>query len=106
MALCYTATMADTLTISLTGPLADEVRAAAAARGLTPEEYVRQQLAFDIALDAEPGPWDEAGVEEDEAAMAEFERTGVGVPWEEVRDWMKSWGTANELPRPQPRKLR
>ena len=88
---------ADTITVSLTGPLADEVRAAAAARGLTPEEYVRQQLAFDIALDAEPGPWDDAGVEEDEAILAEFERTGVGVPWEEVRDWMKSWGTANEL---------
>jgi hypothetical protein len=95
---------ADTLTISLTGPLADEVRGAAQARGLTPEEYVRQQLAWDIALGDDPV--EQAGVEEDEAALADFERTGMGVPWEEVRDWMKSWGTANELPRPQPRKLR
>ncbi len=44
---------ADTLTITLPGPLADEVRAAAEARGLSPEEYVRQQLADDIALEAE-----------------------------------------------------
>ena len=51
-------------------------------------------------------PFDTPGVEEDEAALADYERTGMGVPWEEVRDWMKSWGTANELPRPQPRKLR
>lgn len=44
---------ADTLTISLTGPLADEVRAAAEARGLTPEEYVRQQIIDDLAFEAE-----------------------------------------------------
>ncbi len=95
---------ADTLTISIPAPLADEVRAAAEARGLTPEEYVRQQLAWDLALGDDP--IDTPGVEEDEAAIADFERTGMGVPWEEMRDWMKSWGTANELPRPQPRKLR
>lgn len=39
--------MADTLTITLPAPLADEVRAAAKACGLSPEEYVRQQLTFD-----------------------------------------------------------
>ncbi|MBI3438780.1 MAG: hypothetical protein HY054_09065 [Proteobacteria bacterium] len=97
--------MADTLTVSLPGPLADEVRAAAEARRLTPEEYVRQQLAWDIALGADNAE-DQPGVEEDQAAFDDFQRTGMGVPWEEVRDWMKSWGTANELPRPQPRKLR
>ncbi len=95
---------ADTLTISLSGPLANDVRAAAKARGLSPEEYVRQQLAWDIALG--DGDADQLGSEEDEAALADFERTGTGVPWEEVRDWMKSWGAESELPRPQPRKLR
>ena len=43
--------MPDTLTISLTGPLADDVRAAAEARGLTPEEYVREQLLDDVAFE-------------------------------------------------------
>ena len=70
---------ADTLTISIPAPLADEVRAAAEARGLSPEEYVRQQLAWDIALGDDP--IEQAGVEEDEAAVADFERTGMGVPW-------------------------
>ena len=95
---------ADTLTISIPAPLADEVRAAAEARGLSPEDYVRQQLAWDIALGDDP--IERRGVEEDEAAVADFEHTGMGVPWEDMRDWMNSWGTANELPRPQSRKLR
>lgn len=92
--------MADTLTISLTGPLADEVRAAAEARGLTPEEYVRMQLAFDICMGDDIADVDQPGVEEDRAALSDFERTGMGIPWEEVRDWMSLWGTANERPRP------
>lgn len=44
---------ADTFTVSLPGPLADEVRAAAEARGLTPEDYIREQLADDAAFEAE-----------------------------------------------------
>jgi hypothetical protein len=96
---------ADTLTISLTGPLADEVRAAAAARGLTPEDYVRQQLAWDIALrDDEADP--SFGVEEDVAAFEDFERTGMGVPGEEIEAWLRSLTTDNPLPRPRPRKLK
>ncbi len=53
--------MADTLTISIPAPLADEVRAAAEARGLTPEEYVREQIADDLAFEAEYNDlsWDE-----------------------------------------------
>ena len=96
---------ADTLTISLTGPLADEVRAAAEARGLTPEEYVRQQIAWDIALgdeDAESA----IGVEEDHAAFEDFERTGIGIPGEDIEVWLRSLTTDNPLPRPRPRKLK
>jgi len=96
---------ADTLTIPLTGQLADDVRAAAEARGLTPEEYVRQQLAWDIALgDDEPDP--PLSVEEDRAAFDDFERTGMGIPGEEVEAWLRSLTTDNPLPRPRPRKLK
>lgn len=45
---------ADTLNIPLTGQLADDVRAAAEAAGLTPEEYVRRELAESVALAALP----------------------------------------------------
>ncbi len=97
--------MADTLTISIPAPLADEVRAAAEARGLTPEEYVRQQIAWDIAIgddDAEPA----FSVEEDLAAFEDYERTGMAIPGEEVEAWLRSLTTDNPLPRPRPRKLK
>ncbi len=44
--------------------------------------------------------------EEDLRRLRDFERTGEAVPWEDVKAWVESWGTPNELPRPQPRKVR
>jgi RHH-type transcriptional regulator, rel operon repressor / antitoxin RelB len=38
------------------------------------------------------------------AALAEDEEGGPGVPHEEVMRWMQSWGTDQELPRPEPKK--
>jgi len=91
------------LTISLPAPLADDVRSAAEARGISPEEFVRRQIAMDVALESEIADDDFAV---DEAIAAEFDRTGVGVPGDEVVAWLKSLGTDHELPRPQPRKLK
>ena len=48
-----------------------------------------------------PGP----GVAEDRRRLDEFKRTRLAVPLDEVKAWVASWGTAGELPRPQPRKL-
>ena len=39
---------------------------------------------------------------EDETAYAEYERTGEAIPLEAMEDWVRSWGTANELPPPAP----
>lgn len=72
--------MPDTLTISLTGPFADEVRAAAEARGIAPEEYVRQRLA---AHD----PYDDLSWEED---IRRLEEPGEDVPMEEAFDKLKT----------------
>jgi hypothetical protein len=72
---------ADTLTIPLTGQLADDVRAAAEARGLTPEEYVRQQLEFDIEADKAEAEYDDLSWEEDVRRMNE---PGENIPAEEV----------------------
>ena len=95
------------LTLSLTGPIADDVRAAAAARGLSPEEYVRLQLASDLAFD-DHGMLlgEDLDVAEDEAIAADFDKHGIGVPGDEVLAWLASLGTGNELPRPRPRKLK
>jgi hypothetical protein len=50
-------------------------------------------------------PWTVEALREDAQRLAEFERTREGVPWAEVRAWMQSWGTDQELPPPKPRKL-
>jgi hypothetical protein len=51
------------------------------------------------------GPWSPEALEEDERRLAEFERTRMGVPWDEVKAWMRSWGKPNELPMPKSRKV-
>jgi predicted transcriptional regulator len=45
-------------------------------------------------------------IEEDIRRLEEFERTGLAIPGDEVKAWIDSWGTPNELPRPQPRKVK
>jgi hypothetical protein len=69
---------ADTLTISIPAPLADEVRATAEARGLSPVDYVREQLADDLAFEAEYTDlsWDED--------LRRLEEPGDSVPAEEA----------------------
>jgi predicted transcriptional regulator len=44
-------------------------------------------------------------VTEDRRRLDEFTRTRQAVSLDEVKAWVASWGTAGELPRPQPRKL-
>jgi len=51
------------------------------------------------------GPWSPEPLEEGARRLAEFERTRMGAPWDEVKAWMQSWGTPNELPPPKSRKL-
>ena len=51
------------------------------------------------------GPWAPDVLAQDARRSEIFDRTGKGVPWSEVRDWLQSWGTAGELPMPKPRKL-
>ncbi len=75
--------MPDTLTISLTGPLADDVRAAAEARGLSPEDYVRQQLEFYVDID-EAG--DDLSWEED---FRRAEEPGEDISLDEAFDRLK-----------------
>ncbi|WFU72989.1 MULTISPECIES: hypothetical protein [unclassified Bradyrhizobium] len=43
---------------------------------------------------------------EDRGRYEEFKRTGLAVPLDDVKAWVASWGSVNELPRPQPRKIR
>ena len=43
-------------------------------------------------------------VGEDRRRYDDFQQSRLAVPLEEVKAWVTSWETAEELPRPQPRK--
>jgi predicted transcriptional regulator len=44
-------------------------------------------------------------IAEDRRRFDEFMQTRVAVPLDEVKSWVASWGSVNELPRPVPRKI-
>ena len=100
-------------TIEVDAETADLLEARAAARGLSVSDFLADLACNEEALPSDlaemrakgEGPWSPESLEEDARRLAEFERTRVGVPWEEVKAWMESWGTANELPAPKPRRL-
>jgi hypothetical protein len=92
---------------------AELLEARAAARGISVAD-----LVADLAGDGNPlpavleaqrangeGPWAPDVLAEDARRLAAFNRTREGTPWDEVKAWMQSWGSRNELPAPKPRKL-
>lgn len=44
-------------------------------------------------------------VAEDRRRLDAFERTHHAVPLDEVKAWVASWGSDDELPRPEPRRI-
>lgn len=48
---------------------------------------------------------DSALMAECEKRLAKFEATREGIPFDEVADWMDSWFTDDEKPKPQCRVL-
>jgi predicted transcriptional regulator len=77
------------------------LRELAAERGQAVAAVLAEAVALlDSVVDI-AGP----DVAEDRRRLDEFKRTRQAVPLDEVKAWVASWGTAGELPRPQPRKL-
>jgi hypothetical protein len=99
--------------IEVDADTAKALEAQAAARGISVQELLADLAGatHDMPADLEAlraagrGPWAPEILAEDARRLAEFNRTGEGVPWDEVRVWMQSWGTSHELPPPKPRKL-
>jgi predicted transcriptional regulator len=74
----------------------------AARKGLDAAAVVADAVELlDSVIDVD-GP----DIEEDLRRLEEFDRTGLAVPGDEVNAWVDSWGTTNELPPPQPRKVK
>jgi predicted transcriptional regulator len=99
--------------IEVDAETADLLEARAAARGMSVADLLADIACNEEALPADladlrakgEGPWSAEVLEEDARRLREFERTRMGVPWEDVKAWLESWGTPNELPPPKPRKL-
>jgi len=77
------------------------LRAIAAERGQDVAVVLAQAVALlDSVVDIE-GP----DIAEDRQRLVAFQRMREAVPLSDVKAWVESWGTANELPRPQPRRI-
>ena len=44
-------------------------------------------------------------IAEDRRRLDTFKRTRAAVPLNDVKTWVASWGSANELPRPAPHEI-
>jgi hypothetical protein len=75
------------------------LRAMAAERGLD-EGNLEAVALLDSVVDI-GGP----DIAEDRRRLEAFQRSREAVPLSAVKAWVESWGTAGELPRPQPQKI-
>jgi hypothetical protein len=99
-------------TVEIDAETADVLEARAAARGMTLSELLADLAgaaqvlspALQAMNSSGEGPWAPEVLAEDARRHAEFERTRGGVSWDEVKAWMQSWGTSNELPAPNVRR--
>jgi len=86
--------MSERLALDLDDRLAARLRDAAAKQDVSTEAFVTDAVQRAVA--------DVEAWAEDQAAYAEYERTGESIPLEAAEAWARSWGTPNELPPPEP----
>src|SRR5579862_634853 len=90
---------------------ADALEQEAQARGLSLSDFLASLVEPDLPPDLKEmrdkglGPWSPEALAEDQREIEEYERTGIAIPLEDMMAWVESWGTDNELPPPEPRKL-
>ena len=100
-------------TIELDSETIQRLEASASARGLSVAELLAEFVGGDeppttdweAMRRAGRGPWAPEALAEDARRLADFQTLGEGVPWAEVKAWMESWGSPDELSPPKPRKI-
>lgn len=99
--------------IEVAAETADLLEARAAALGMSVADLLAEIAGTQNVLPPElasrrangEGPWSAKAMAEDARRLAAFEQTRLGVPWDEMKAWMESWGKPNELPIPTARKV-
>ena len=107
------AAMKTRVKIEVDSQTADLLKARAAARGMSVADLLADLAGDENLLPASleamrakgDGPWAPEILAEDARRLTEFHRTREAMPWDEVKAWMQSWGSPQELPAPKPRKL-
>lgn len=97
--------MPDALSVTLPADLADDLRAAAEACEMPVEQYVRRILEREADEAAHALGWNR-NIEEDLAALADYDRDGEAIPSEDVFAYLRALHTDDPLPPPKARKLR
>jgi predicted transcriptional regulator len=88
-------------TLDIDAATDERLREIAAERGQDISAVLAEAVALlDSVVDI-GGP----DIEEDRQRLREFERTRLGIPLHEVKAWVESWGTGNELPPPKARRI-
>lgn len=108
-----TAMGADFRQIAVDPETADLLEQRAAARGVSVSRLVADLVVAEAALSADiaaireagEGPWSPEMLEDDMRRSTAFEQSRLGVPWNEMESWLRSWGSPEERPPPKPRKL-
>jgi predicted transcriptional regulator len=85
------------VTLELDEELAAGLETAARRSRISVEDFATKAVARAVA---DVQQW-----AEEDAAYAEYEKTGETLPIAAVEEWVRSWGTPNELPPPVPCKL-
>jgi hypothetical protein len=84
----------DGFTVQIDNDLADEVRAAAAAKGIPVELFVRDAIASHLCAEIE---WsDDPDPAIDDQIGRETLLRGDGIPWERFRERFKTFGRRPE----------
>ncbi len=99
--------------IEIDAETAEQLNAQAEARGISVSDLVAELAGSDLLLApdleamraAGEGPWSAEALAEDARRLEQFEKDRLAVPLDEVKAWVESWDTPNELPPPTPRKV-
>ena len=88
---------ATTVSLKIEEPLRRRVKRLADARQRTSHWLMKRAITTYV----EHEEAEEALRQEALAAWEEYQATGLHVTGEEMSAWLRSWGTANELPQPE-----